>query len=687
METRSQVLRARAHSDLCQSSVTWLVPNQSRFGVHQTTRGIVPAQRLVYMERALEDTPISWRLPGGQSRHPSPFLRPSYPPLVNLHEIVSNPRFQRAGTALVVLLLFALLVTRGLSTRIQPYGNNGGAWIEHLQVAQVTWEISQALADNGGSVTNWIRGLDGGFPPGLKLIAIPGAWVTSGSLTAALAPILVLFLLLGVAVGRMAWAITGQRHVGVAACVGTLLVPGLHGSAIRFYYDLPMTALVWSAAAALFLSWDRRPIQGAAIAMSLAVAASFTKWTTVPFLLCIIAGATLTRTRRAGETIGLWRPRQRVKALVLMLAGWGLVVVAYLTTQGENNSLGFSARESGVVTQGHGETGTFVGGLIHGIAQRMGDYPTLLDKAEDYGLGLLFTVFSPLLLAPVLGLVLFGWVRGAPGASVVLATAVGHVGFLLLMVDPVDERFLITLAPALVLGAAIGWGSLSPLARQLSGVALGVLGLTVAADFHHGAPSGPNTWWREMPVWGTPTDPLPPPIRPRGIFAASSTAHRGWARADAAADPRWPMRDSLDEWMRGCAPTNVAALDSVDLIAAYGDHDWVTWANRVWCLESPRKCEPLQVFPLNWTVDVPIDQAEQAGTRLNRHPSFACSENSLPRDTLVLQLAQGDGAPPPCPPHVTWTRIGIIPDPEGGLGVEAWAAENASPCSRQLATQ
>lgn len=584
------------------------------------------------------------------------------------------------------MAVLGVLVARAVAAPVDPYGSNGAAWMEHLQRLNAAWELPEALPPGGEFMHHWLARLDGGFPPMLHLLAVPLTWLTRGSLLGVLPLTLGLLLVLAGAVGRIAYAITDRPPVGAGAFAGVMLVPGLHGSAIRYYYDLPMTALLWAALAVLVSRWDQEPVRAGLVGAGLALAASFTKWTTLPFLLCLVAGAALTPRRLPGALAGLRNPGARGKALLVWGLAWLIPVGLYVLIRGQKNSLGFSARESGVVNYGHHETGGFFASVVGGIGARLGELPFLLEKLGDYGLGLTVAVFSPLLLAPTLVLLGIAAARRAPGGWLVASAVFGHIGFLVLLVDPVDERFLITLAPALVLGAAVGWGTLSPGRRRLSGVVIATLGLLVAADLHHGVPLGPNSWARSLPLWGTPgADPMPPPIRPRGISAASSSAHRGWARRDAALDPRQPMRDALQDWLRGCAPTKVAALDAIDLIAPYGDHDWITWSNRRWCMRD-EDCVPLQTTPVNWRLagNVTPPPGVRAVFFLD-DPSFSCEGADLAPDTLVLSIERFDGRAqraPPCPTGEPWHLVALVPDPEGGPGVGAWARAGTEPCSR-----
>jgi len=590
----------------------------------------------------------------------------------------------------VSAVLLVILLARALPAPIDPYGSNGGAWIEHVQAARATLAMSEAMGGHPGALSWWLVSMDVGFPPVLQLMAIPVTALTNGSPHGLLPITIGLLFLLAWSVARIGRAMTGRVDIAAAAFVGTLLVPSLHGSSLRYYYDLPMTAFVWAAAATMFVHWDRSPRRAAASGLALALLASFTKWTAVPFLLCVLLGAALTRRSLPGEPTPTIRKRPRAVALGLVLSGWFVVVKTYMVLRGGEDSLSFTARESGgteLDPEGGGPGLVF--GMVSRMIDRLGHLPEVLDKLGDYGLGLAVSVFSPLLLAVVVGLLVVGALRRGAGPWLVTLTVLGQLGFLLFFVDPIDERFLITLAPALVLGAAVGWGCLGSRGRRVVGIGACSLGLLVAADMHHGEPTGPSTWWSGLPVWGEAApDAIPPPIRPRGILTSSSSGHRGWARRDAARPLRQPLRDAVDSWMRECAPVEVAAADGVDLIGPHGDHDWITWRNLVWCLEDPA-CVRHRILPLELELDLNGD-VPPPGVRIIHlldETGAICHGPPIDPGTLVLSIERRDGArqlPPPCPAGVSWELVALIPDPEGGDGVGAWAEEGTSPCSRIL---
>ena len=139
----------------------------------------------------------------------------------------------------------------------------------------------------------------------------------------------------------------------------------------------------------------------------------------------------------------------------------------------------------------------------------------------------------------------------------------GQGAFLLLRIPPTDERFVLTMAPALALTAALGWGKLSTATRIPISVVFIALSFAVAADFHlapRDADSGPKRaigeeGLNDLMLWGL----------------NDSSDQRGWARYDQQRDNRdlahWSARRELVATSIGCA----TAADSVNY-KKQGDH-------------------------------------------------------------------------------------------------------------------
>ena len=175
---------------------------------------------------------------------------------------------------------------------------------------------------------------DRAFPPLMHLVSAGLGELVGHGATNAAATGLLWLLLLAVATGGMAAMLTGERRAGFAAATATFLVPALSGAAIRYYYDLPMTALLWASAAALMLGFHyRRAVVGGLTAGLLLAAAALTKWPALAFGAPLLLAVAVTPLR---GTSARWRPR--LLGLMTAMLAAALPLFSFLAGRGDETS-------------------------------------------------------------------------------------------------------------------------------------------------------------------------------------------------------------------------------------------------------------------------------------------------------------------------------------------------------------
>ena len=138
---------------------------------------------------------------------------------------------------------------------------------------------------NGG---DWVTAADQGYPPLIHWVAAPLGSVLGHHVGIVERAGLLWLLLLVAATGVLATAVTEDRTTGALAAATVATFPALHGTALGYFHDLPMTALLFAAAAALFAYGTTRPVVAGTSAGVFFVLACTGKWTALvlaPFLV------------------------------------------------------------------------------------------------------------------------------------------------------------------------------------------------------------------------------------------------------------------------------------------------------------------------------------------------------------------------------------------------------------------
>lgn len=527
----------------------------------------------------------------------------------------------RLPVAAFCLAIALIVATRLLRTPMDAYGDSAAQYIEHLARLRVVLRIEQGVDPSPLAA---LVQLDGLYPPGLHLFTAGLGRFIGHRAEVVVWTGLLWWGALVIAVGACARSL--RPGAGAWAMAATAAIPALHASATRYYYDLPMTTLIWAALAVLLGAPSGRPLLRGAGAGALLTAACLVKWSALPLGLPLLAGALAVLVRvdrtaavRSGATLAV------VTGLAL-----GAFIVAGSTSFGAMSGATFqpppgmdAARFAWLLSLPGGSVlRAMVLQVVSLGASRASFYPTRL----------IATVLSPTLalaLAPLTA----SWLRDrASGWPLLLIGTTGTAGFLLLLVPPLDDRFLLTLAPALGLVAALGAAALPRPAALGAALLGGTLALGVAADLHLRAPT--------TPLHRTAGQLRPDDLDGRQVVwqagAGSSWDLRGWSRSDTARRDRTPLRRAVDAALSRCRPATLEARQP-GTVTAFGEDNWFAYREALAAVEGrssgptwPRSAEPAV-----------------ATLRLHAHP----------QDAL--------GAPvQDLPPH-TW----LVVDPEGGPGI------------------
>ena len=580
---------------------------------------------------ALRQPAVSW-LARRSSPSPSPSERPAWAPPAAW---TRHPA--AVGSGLGALLLVAVLVvSRVLSHPVEAYGDSAAGWIEHLALlrAQEDW-----LGASGGPLARFLAA-DDLYPPLLHLLTAPISVLADHAPSAA---VLTMLGWLGLLALAGAWWARGVGGGGAWIALGVVLTPALHAVATRYYYDLPMTALLWVGGLAVWQAaapgLSRRRGVGLALVGGLFLAAAaLVKWSALPLGVLIVGVLALSRGRRGLLPLAL--------ALLVFFVLSGAFLGAGSTSFGAMGGATFQLPTGASVPSWIVALSEVPGGrlpataalqLLTMDAARLGFYPARLVT----------TVFGPVLSMGV-ALGLWGWwSQGRPGWIWVGGSLVGQGLFVLLLVPPLDERFLLPQVPALVLPAA--WG----LVRMpvWAGGAVLVMALGTALDLHLGAPRAESVRSADPARLGHRWAPR--------LGVSSSFDRRGWSRADDRRPTRDGLRESVFEAVSACAVTRVGGPDAT--LDPAGDLNWwsaLAAASRArdgWA--SPRSQE------LRWiTVDGRVPPSESPSLRL------------FPEGPVSIEMEAAR------PPAARWVRLAVVDDPEGGPGVGIYGRLGDTPC-------
>ena len=471
--------------------------------------------------------------------------------------IPDRTRWSLVAAPLAVAVAVATIVLVRLSAcPVDAYGELGAEWIEHFErvrVAQV-WGYDRGLG-------SFAVGADGAYPPLLHVLALPVGALGGHHAEAVAWTGLAWLLLLATGLGLCARGLAPDRPwVVAAAVIAGLLLPAACGAAPRYYYDLPMTALLWLSAGLLLAPGRRRPLVGGGLAGVAAAGAALVKWSALPFAVPLLLGALLSL-RPEGERPG----RSRLLLVIALAIGLAAPAGGYLaaSTRSWTEMMGtFGPEKTPLASVGAAALRTVRSDPKLQAPDRSERSGGRLERLGWYLKGLLFAVWSPLGLLVMLPLAgLWAWRKG-PGGWLVGLTIGGHLAFVVLAVPPLDERFVLPLAPALALGAALGWDRLLGGWRVGVGGAAVAVGLWIAADFHLG---------EDVALNPQTTAGVDEPIA--GLGLTSSWERRGWGRADRRRPERLDFRERLWAPVEEVGARRVGIIGG-PLVDPFGDSNW-----------------------------------------------------------------------------------------------------------------
>jgi len=467
--------------------------------------------------------------------------------------------------AALAAAVFGLVLARA-GDGLQPYGIHGAHYIEHAQRIEAleTLQMAPMLG-----LPRTVERLDGPFPPLLHLATGAVGAVTGHSAEAVAWTGLLWLALLVVAVAAVAARF--DRRAAPVAAAAMLLLPAAHAFAPRYYYDLPMTALLWAAVAAALHGW-RRPLLGGLVVGLLWLAANLLKWSSLPFavflLICCVPPP---------DPLERWRPRLLGLGVSGLVAGLGSLL--YLSLAGPESSMAIQldAMWGGLGQQSLG-TGS-LGGALAGFGTWLADKGVLMGarlagaKPVFYGVQGITAVLSPAGALIALPLAALGLAhrRALP---LTLGSSALQLLFLVGWIPVIDERFLLTSAPALLVLASLGWLRLPSRVQAPVRAAAIVLGLWVAADFHLGTPPIPG------PDWEHRLSTTVPPLRGHGLGLADSAEQRGWSRRETTPDARFALREAVFAQVLACPADVVLLPDAPPSDAPAGQFHWFDYRAR-----------------------------------------------------------------------------------------------------------
>lgn len=527
------------------------------------------------------------------------------------------------GAAGVIAAVVAIVVARWRQHPLEAYGDSAAHLIEHLARFRLLARIEAGL--DGGPLA-WLVQLDGLYPPGLHLAEAAFGGLVGHEPERVVGLGLCWALLLCVAVARLAQRV-GPSGSAPLVCAGVALIPAVQGAALRSYYDLPMTALLWAALAALAGSGRGAWLVGTALLL----AASLVKWTALPFGVVMLAGLAAALDGAGRRRIAWATVAWAIGVIALLLAGMSSLSTMGGATFQPPVGVAAATWTAALPAPLSGWLGAAAAQAAATDAPRLAFYPVRLATSVLSPVGAAVVVFGGV-----------SWVRrGAPAAAVVAITGLGHLAFLLLLVPPLDDRFLLTLAPALALMAGMGLVG-RPRAAAVAAAAL----VWVSADAHLRAPLDP-------------TPALGPGARAAilegrdgvaRLGLSSSIDRRGWSRSTDLVAHRGALAARVWERLGACGGGGVDGPDAV--LLAGGD------LNR-WTLLRLQGARAGRAPAVRWLGEPGADRASRS-LWMQPDPPGALG---------------GSPAPPP-----GWQPIGAVSDPDGGPGVALWAPPGASPC-------
>jgi hypothetical protein len=517
--------------------------------------------------------------------------------------MVGERRIDRAvaGLAGVITAVIVLVVARPYDGAMFRSAASGTTWTEHLVRVRAA-----LLRAEGADASTWLAAADYEFPPLIHWVAIPLGDLFGRSPSTVERFGLLWLVVLAVATTALAFALSRDRVTAALAGSLVAMIPAVHGTALGYYYDLPMTAWLWAAASALALWGPTRPVLGGITAGIAFVLACLGKWTALVLAPPLVLGVLLISPA--------WRRSVASAGIAAAVAGIGVAGVLSFTS----TSLQLQLRNSYGVETGDGGSG--LGGVVQTVLGA-GGAPfgeTLWFLSVRLVLGAVGPLFAALLLAAS-GFWLW---RSRVGLKFVAVVVVADVLLIAWLFPALNDRWLVSMVPVLAVIAALGLREVPQRART-SALALAiVIGLATTWDFHHGESQAraavearSEADWNSVRSWGAASSSEPPLGWARGDYLQKTfLENREWLWAEVVwcgahdvlledpgvvhpeDDPWWQYRDILHHLDTGHELHHIATLSGRQLTdpESHGDRKAVALllADRTAEMPSPAELLP-----------------------------------------------------------------------------------------------
>ncbi len=474
----------------------------------------------------------------------------------------------------VLTAVATLVVLRPYDGALYRSASSGTAWTEHL----VRVRAALMRADGVDAPFGWLAEADYEFPPLIHWVAVPLGDVFGRSPDVVEKFGLIWLVVLALATAGLGHALSGDRNAGLLAGALVALIPAVHGTALGYYYDLPMSAWLWAAAAALAWWGPSRPVRGGLAAGAAFVIACLGKWTALVLAPPLVLGVLLVSPARRRSAISA--------AVAAGVAALGVAAVLAFTS----TSLQLQLRNSYGVESGEG--GFSLGGALQTVVAA-GGAPfgeTLSFLGVRLGIGAVGPVFAVLLL--VASAV---WLRRSRvGLALIACVVVGDILLIAWLFPALNDRWLVSMVPALAIVASIGVHELAPRRRAPAAAVILGMGLLTTWDFHHGdaharvaVEAKAEADWNDLRSWGAASSSEPALGWARGDYLQRTfLENREWLWAQIVAcgardvfledpgvvdnedDPWWQYRDILHRLDTGAELHHIATLDGRQLTDA-----------------------------------------------------------------------------------------------------------------------
>ncbi len=499
-----------------------------------------------------------------------------------------------------VTMLLAIVGTRPYDGALFHYARTGSDWSHHYIRVLMARDLPQVKV---GGLLDWLVQGDHDFPPLIHAIGAPAGFVI-GHGEADIARLgLVWVLLLALATASVAISLSDSKRLGVAAFVTAVLLPPFHAASLNYYFDLPMTALTWCCIAVVIAGQDRRPVLSGAVAGLFLFLAGLAKWSALPMAPPVLLGIMLCHKPAELPAIQQWK-RRLICGLSLSLSTLGLLAGYWkLSTRSWNRMMHMTYQtdlDPGSEFINSGTALDAVMGIVGGL-------PTLFDPSRHlsaepfafYSIRGVFCFLSPP-LAVLLALLLVAWIsRSRQAWPLLAATVLGYLILFTLVIPTLDERFLLTPAPVLIVLAMLG---LQRLPRALAGV-IGIsyiaTALWVAWDFHHTEYDDNPGVGRDVQVAGEgefhriwqEVD-----LERNGLgLQSASDAQWGWMRYDQPQPTYLHLRERLWDQLILCDARAVLVEDQLTE-TGMGEGLWWAYRNELARLREDRAFMSIQGF-------------------------------------------------------------------------------------------